>query len=160
MGTIAFMAQLSLLHAPAQTRGRRARRYLMKDVHHVGGTPAVLKYLLAQNLLDGDCKTCTTHPLAKNLEQCPELKEGQDVILPVSKPIKETGHLQILTGNLAPDGSVAKITGKEGLQFRGPAAVFDSASPANGTRRPDHRRAAAQMTASACMFVFSAARSA
>lgn len=99
----------------------------MEDLHNVGGTPGLLKYLLAQNLIDGSCMTCTTHTLATNLEQCPDLKQGQDVILPVDKPVKKTGHLQILYGNLAPEGSVAKITGKEGLAFKGAAAVFDSA---------------------------------
>ena len=103
------------------------RRYLMEDLHQIGGTPAVLKYLLAQNYIDGSCKTCTTHTLEKNLEQCPELKQGQDVILPGGKPIKETGHIQIIYGNLAPEGSVAKITGKEGERFSGPAVCFNSA---------------------------------
>jgi hypothetical protein len=102
----------------------------MEDLHLVGGTPAVLKYLLAHNFIDGDCMTCTTHTLENNLKQCPELKDGQAVILPVEQAIKASGHLQMLYGNLAPDGSVAKITGKEGLQFRGPAAVFDGAPTA------------------------------
>jgi hypothetical protein len=102
-----------------------ARRYVMEDLHNVGGTPGLLKYLLEQNIIDGSCMTCTTHTLATNLEQCPPLKEGQDVVLPTEKPVKATGHLQILYGNLAPEGSVAKITGKEGLQFSGPAAVYD-----------------------------------
>lgn len=99
----------------------------MEDLHNVGGTPGLLKYLLAQNLIDGSCMTCTTHTLATNLEQCPELKQGQDVILPVESPVKATGHLQVLYGNLAPEGAVAKITGKEGLQFKGTAAVYESA---------------------------------
>lgn len=99
----------------------------MEDVHKVGGTPGVLKYMLERNMIDGSCLTCTTHSLATNLEQCPELRAGQDVILPVERPIKETGHLQILYGNLAPEGSVAKITGKEGLHFEGPAAVYEGA---------------------------------
>jgi dihydroxy-acid dehydratase len=99
----------------------------MEDLHSVGGTPALLKYLQAQNFIDGSCMTCTTHTLATNLEQCPELRQGQDVILPVEAPVKKTGHLQILYGNLAPDGSVAKITGKEGLAFSGPAAVYNGA---------------------------------
>lgn len=102
---------------------------MMEDLHKVGGTPALLKYLLEKNLIDGSCMTCTTHTLATNLEQCPGLMEGQDVILPVETPVKATGHLQILYGNLAPEGSVAKITGKEGLQFSGPASVFDRAHP-------------------------------
>lgn len=99
----------------------------MEDLHNVGGTPAVLKRLLQANLIDGACLTCTTHTLSTNLEQCPELKEGQDVILPMDKPKKATGHLQILGGNLAPDGAVAKITGIEGEVFAGPALVFDRA---------------------------------
>eukprot|EP00892_Ulva_mutabilis_P001987 jgi/Ulvmu1/1178/UM108_0006.1 len=100
-------------------------KYVMEDLHKVGGTPALLKYLLEKNLIDGSCMTCTTHTLATNLEQCPGLMDGQDVILPIETPVKETGHLQCLYGNLAPEGSVAKITGKEGLTFTGPAAVFD-----------------------------------
>lgn len=100
-------------------------KYVMEDVHKVGGTPGILKYLAEQNLIDTSCLTCTTHTLATNLQQCPALKEGQDVILPVERAIKETGHLQILYGNLAPKGSVAKITGKEGLHFEGEALVFE-----------------------------------
>lgn len=91
----------------------------------VGGIPAVLKYLLEHNLIDGSCLTVTGKTLAENLAMCPELKEGQDVILPLDKPIKPDGHLQILYGNLAPDGSVGKITGKEGLEFEGRALCFD-----------------------------------
>jgi dihydroxy-acid dehydratase len=67
----------------------------MEDLHLVGGTPAVLKYLLKCNLIDGECRTCTTHTLATNLKQCPELSEGQDVILPIDSPLKETGHIQV-----------------------------------------------------------------
>ncbi len=101
-------------------------KYVMADLHAVGGTPAVMKYLLNEGLLDGDCMTVTGKTLAENLAALPGLKEGQDVIYPVAKPIKPTGHLQILRGNLAPDGAVAKITGKEGERFQGPAKVFDS----------------------------------
>ncbi len=105
--------------------------YLMEDVHAIGGIPAVLKYLLTKGLLHGDCLTVTGRTLAENLLDVPDLPEDQDVIKPVDKPIKATGHLQMLYGNLAEDGSVAKITGKEGLQFRGTAKVFDSEYEAN-----------------------------
>lgn len=101
-------------------------RYVMEDVHKIGGVPAVLKYLLQEGLIDGSCLTVTGKTMAENLEQLPGLKEGQDVIKTLQEPIKSSGHIQILYGNLAPEGSVAKITGKEGLQFRGPARVFDS----------------------------------
>jgi dihydroxy-acid dehydratase len=100
-------------------------RYVMEDLHNVGGTPAVMKYLLEQGLINGDCLTVTGNSVAENLEQLPGLKQGQDVFMPMDKPIKETAHIQILKGNLAPGGSVAKITGKEGLSFSGPARVFD-----------------------------------
>ena len=98
----------------------------MADLHQVGGTPAVMKYLLEKGFIDGDCLTVTGKTLAENLAALPGFKPGQDVIHPVEKPIKPTGHLRILRGNLAPDGAVAKITGKEGLRFSGPARVFDS----------------------------------
>jgi len=101
-------------------------RYVMEDLHQVGGTPAVMKYLLEKGLLHGDCLTVTGQTLAENLAGVPALSEGQDVVAPLERPIKPTGHIQILYGNLAPGGSVAKITGKEGLQFRGPARVFDA----------------------------------
>jgi dihydroxy-acid dehydratase len=101
-------------------------RYVMEDVHNVGGIPAVMKYLLEKGLLDGSCLTVTGKTIAENLANLPALKEGQDVILPLEKPIKETGHIRILRGSLAPGGSVAKITGKEGRQFSGPAKVYDS----------------------------------
>jgi len=91
----------------------------------VGGTPAVLKYLMEHGLIDGSCMTVTGKTLAENLEVCPPLAAGQDIILPLDKPIKSSGHLQILYGNLSPEGSVAKITGKEGLQFQGKALCFD-----------------------------------
>lgn len=92
----------------------------------VGGVPAVLKYLLNKGLLHGDCLTVTGKTLAENLDSLPGLKQGQDVIQTLENPIKSSGHLQILYGNLAPEGCVGKITGKEGLQFKGPARVFDS----------------------------------
>ena len=100
--------------------------YVMEDVHEVGGTPAVLKYLLAQGALHGDCLTVTGQTLAENLDDLPELSDGQQVIRPWDDPIKETGHIQILRGSLAPEGAVAKITGKEGLSFTGTAIAFDS----------------------------------
>lgn len=100
-------------------------KFVMEDVHKIGGTPAVLKYLLEKGLLDGSCMTVTGKTLAENLASCPPLSENQAVILPLETPIKATGHLQTLYGNLAPEGSVAKITGKEGLYFSGPAKVFE-----------------------------------
>lgn len=101
-------------------------RFVMEDLHAVGGTPAVLKYLLEKDMLDGSCLTVTGKTLAENLKDLPGLAEGQEIIQPVEKPIKQTGHLRVLRGNLAPDGAVAKITGKEGLTFTGPARCFDS----------------------------------
>lgn len=106
-------------------------KYLMEDVHEVGGIPAVLKYLLKQGLLHGDCLTVTGKTLAENLLDVDDLTEGQDVIKPIDKPIKSSGHLRMLYGNLATDGSVAKITGKEGLKFSGKAKVFDGEYAAN-----------------------------
>jgi dihydroxy-acid dehydratase len=100
-------------------------KYVMEDLHNVGGIPAVMKYLLGKGLLHGDCLTVTGKTIAENLRDVPGLKAGQDVFLPLEKPIKPSGHIQILKGNLAPGGSVAKITGKEGLRFEGPARVFD-----------------------------------
>jgi dihydroxy-acid dehydratase len=101
-------------------------RYVMEDLHQVGGTPAVLKYLLENGLIHGDCLTVTGNTLAENLRHLPGLADGQEIIYPLDNPIKETGHIRILKGNLAPGGAVAKITGKEGLQFSGPARVYDS----------------------------------
>lgn len=106
-------------------------KYLMEDVHEIGGVPAVLKYLLEEGLLHRDCLTVTGKTLAENLEEVESLKEGQDIIKPLNSPIKATGHLRILKGNLSPTGAVAKITGKEGLQFTGPARVFNSEYEAN-----------------------------
>ncbi|CAL2094034.1 dihydroxy-acid dehydratase [Tenacibaculum sp. 190524A05c] len=106
-------------------------KYLMEDVHKVGGTPAVLKYLLEKGLVHGDCLTVTGKTLAENLAEVPSLTDGQEVIKPVHNPIKETGHLRMLYGNLAKDGSVAKITGKEGLYFSGKAKVFEGEYAAN-----------------------------
>jgi dihydroxy-acid dehydratase len=113
-------------------------RYVMEDLHNVGGTPAVMKYLLEQGLINGDCLTVTGKTIAENLQDLPALDAGQDVIHPLSDPIKKTGHIQILKGNLAPGGSVAKITGKEGLQFSGPAKVYDSEEDMLKALEEDH----------------------
>jgi len=99
--------------------------FVMEDLHNVGGTPAVMKYLLSHGLLNGDCMTVTGKTIAENLADVPMLQDGQQVVHPLERPIKKTGHLQILKGNLAPGGAVAKITGKEGFRFAGPARVFD-----------------------------------
>jgi len=101
-------------------------RFVMEDLHAVGGTPAVLKLLLEHGAVDGDCLTVTGRTLAENLADLPGLTDGQEVIQPWDSPIKETAHIQILRGSLAPGGAVAKITGKEGLRFSGPARAFDS----------------------------------
>ena len=101
-------------------------RFVMADLHGVGGTPAVLKFLLDEGLVEGDCLTVTGKTLAENVADLPELSEGQEIVRSTSEPIKSTGHLQILRGNLAPEGAVAKITGKEGLVFSGTARVFDA----------------------------------
>ena len=106
-------------------------KYLMEDLHNVGGVPAVLKFMLEEGMLHGDCLTVTGKTLAENLAEAYSLKEGQEIIRPVANPIKETGHIRILKGNLAEEGSVAKITGKEGLSFKGPARVFNSEYAAN-----------------------------
>ena len=101
-------------------------RYVMADLHKVGGTPAVMKLLLDNGALNGDCLTVTGKTIADNLAGLPALSEGQVVVKPWSEPIKDTGHIQILRGSLAPEGAVAKITGKEGLRFSGPARPFNS----------------------------------
>jgi dihydroxy-acid dehydratase len=101
-------------------------KFVQEDLHSIGGTPAVMKYLLAEGLLSGDCMTVTGKTLAENLKDLPGLKPGQTIVRSLSDPIKLTGHIQILFGNLAPEGAVAKITGKEGLVFSGPARCFDS----------------------------------
>jgi dihydroxy-acid dehydratase len=100
--------------------------YVMEDLQDVGGTPAVIKMLLAEGLLNGECLTVTGRTLAENVRDLPALTPGQAVVRPRSNPIKPSGHIQILKGNLAPEGAVAKITGKEGLRFSGPARVYDS----------------------------------
>ena len=101
-------------------------KFVMEDVQGIGGIPAVMKYLLEKGLIDGSCLTCTGATVAENLRDLPGLTPGQEVLRPIENPIKESGHIQILRGNLAPGGSVAKITGKEGLRFSGPAKVYDS----------------------------------
>ena len=101
-------------------------QYVMEDLHNVGGTPAVMKYLLERKLLDGSCMTVTGKTLAENLRDLPGLSAGQKILMPLDQPLKKSGHIRILKGNLAPGGAVAKITGKEGLRFAGPARVFDS----------------------------------
>lgn len=101
-------------------------KYLMEDLHKIGGVPAVMKYLLKVGLLEGDCLTVTGKTIAENLASVPDLDfDSQKIIYPVNEPVKQTGHLQILYGNLATLGSVAKISGKEGERFTGPARVFD-----------------------------------
>lgn len=101
-------------------------KYVMEDLHNIGGVPAVQKFLLDEGFLQGDCLTVTGKTLAENLESVPGLQAGQKIISPISNPLKKTGHLQILYGNLASEGAVAKITGKEGERFEGPARVYDS----------------------------------
>ena len=100
-------------------------KYLMEDVYAIGGVPAIMKYLLSKGLLHGNCLTVTGKTLRENLEEVEDLPATQDVIHPIEKPLKSSGHLRVLYGNLAPEGSVAKITGKEGEQFSGPAIVFE-----------------------------------
>ncbi|MGA9405673.1 MAG: dihydroxy-acid dehydratase [Bacteroidota bacterium] len=101
-------------------------KYVMEDVQAIGGVPGLQKMLLKEKLLDGNCLTVTGKTLGENLENLPGLQEGQKIIFPLSNPIKKTGHIQILYGNLANEGAVAKITGKEGMRFSGPAKVFNS----------------------------------
>ena len=101
-------------------------KYVMEDLHAVGGVPGVMKYLLAEGLIHGDCPSVTGRSIAENLESLPGLDLGQEVVRPLDRPIKASGHIRILRGNLAPGGAVAKITGKEGMTFSGPARVFDS----------------------------------
>ena len=101
-------------------------KYVMADIHTIGGTPALLKFLLKEGLIDGSGMTVTGQTLAKNLESAPDFPSDQKIIRPLSNPIKKTGHIQILRGSLAPGGSVGKITGKEGLRFAGKAKVYDA----------------------------------
>jgi len=101
-------------------------QYVMEDLHQIGGTPAVMKFLLENNLINGDCLTVTGKTIKENLTDLSGLSESQKIIFPLNKPLKSNGHIRILKGNLAPGGSVAKITGKEGEVFTGPAKVYDS----------------------------------
>lgn len=105
-------------------------QYLMEDVHRIGGIPSVMKMMLKEGMLHGDCLTVTGDSLEENLSKIPDLK-ANTVLYPISNPIKETGHIQMLYGNLAEEGSVAKITGKEGTYFKGKAVVFNSEVEAN-----------------------------
>lgn len=106
-------------------------KFLMQDLHEVGGIPGVMKYMLEKGMLHGDCLTVTGKTIADNLAELPELQPNQQVIMPLDKPIKASGHIQILFGNLAKEGSVAKITGKEGEYFKGPAKVYDGEEACN-----------------------------
>lgn len=106
-------------------------KFLMEDLHKVGGVPGVMKMMLKEGMLDGNCMTVTGKTIAENLAELPSLKEGQEIIRTKNEPIKETGHIRILYGNLSPTGAVAKITGKEGELFEGPARVFDGEFEAN-----------------------------
>jgi dihydroxy-acid dehydratase len=101
-------------------------RFVQEDLHRAGGLPAVIRRLLDAGLMHGDCLTVTGKTLAENVVDLPDLSDGQEIIRPLDDPVKATGHLQILRGSLAPEGAVAKITGKEGTHFSGPANVFDS----------------------------------
>ena len=101
-------------------------KFVQEDLHSIGGTSGLMKYLLDKGLLDGDCMTVTGKSLAENLAMSKGLSPGQKIIQPVESPLKPTGHITILHGNLAPGSAVAKITGKEGSRFCGPARVFDS----------------------------------
>jgi len=101
-------------------------KYVMEDLQAAGGLPAVIKMLLDAGMINGDCMTVTGKTVAENVKDLPGLTAGQQIVQPLTSPIKASGHIQILKGNLAPEGAVAKITGKEGLQFSGPAKVYDS----------------------------------
>lgn len=101
-------------------------KYVMEDIQKIGGTPAVIKYLYEKGFIHGDCLTVTGKTVKENLETVPSLEPNNPIIYTIENPIKKNGHLQILYGNIAPEGSVAKITGKEGLVFTGTAKVYDS----------------------------------
>ncbi|MCB9040377.1 MAG: dihydroxy-acid dehydratase [Lewinellaceae bacterium] len=116
-------------------------RYVMEDLYNAGGVPAVMKMLLDAGYLHGDCLTVTGKTIAENLAEVDELKQGQDVVRPLTDPIKKSGHIQILYGNLAEQGAVAKITGKEGEVFTGQARVFDGEDAANTAIRNKEVRA-------------------
>lgn len=121
-----LIMNLVVPHCSAMTC-RPSGAYHMEDLHKIGGIPSVLKYLIKNTqLVDGSQMTVTGKTLAQNVEDAPDLDfETQDVIMPLEKPVKKTGHLTILKGNLAPGTAVAKITGKEGVKFEGIAKVFD-----------------------------------
>lgn len=104
---------------------RPSGKYVMEDLHAIGGIPGVMRYLLQKGYINGECLTVTGKTIGQNIENLPDLKAGQDIVQTVEKPIKKTGHIRILRGNLTPTGAVAKITGKEGLSFSGPAKVYD-----------------------------------
>lgn len=106
-------------------------KYMMEDIHAIGGIPVVMKYLLKKGFLYGDCLTVTGKTVAENLSAISDLSPEQDVIVPLEMPIKATGHLRVMYGNLAPEGAVAKITGKEGVRFTGTAKVFNGEAAAN-----------------------------
>ena len=118
-------------HTPFLADLKPSGKYVMEDLHQAGGIPAVMKYMLDQGLLHGDCITVTGKTIAANLSDVKGLSAGQKIIKAIDQPIKATGHLQILYGNLAREGAVAKITGKEGLHFRGQARVFEDEPSAN-----------------------------
>lgn len=113
-------------NTPVLANLKPSGKYLMEDVFEIGGIPAVMKYLLEKKLIHGECLTVTGKTHAENLSTVNSFKEEQDVILKTEKPLKATGHLRILYGNIAPEGSVAKISGKEGELFTGPAVVFEN----------------------------------
>jgi len=113
-------------HVPFLADLKPSGKYVMEDLHSVGGTPAVMKYLLQHGFLKGDCITVTGKTIAENIADLPGLADQQEIVHDLEHPIKPSGHIRILRGNLAPEGAVAKITGKEGLQFTGPARVYDS----------------------------------
>jgi dihydroxy-acid dehydratase len=112
--------------APLLADFKPSGQYVMEDLHAVGGIPGVIKMLLDEKLINGDCLTVTGKTIRENVKDLPGLNAGQPIVHPISNPIKKNGHIQILKGNLAPEGAVAKITGKEGTRFSGPANVFDS----------------------------------
>jgi dihydroxy-acid dehydratase len=105
---------------------RPSGKYVMEDLHAVGGVPAVIKLLIEKGVIDGSQKTCTGKTLAENVKDLPGLAKDQKIVHSFADPIKKDGHIRILRGNLAPTGAVAKITGKEGTHFEGTAKVFDS----------------------------------
>ena len=106
-------------------------KFLMEDLHNIGGIPSVLRFMMDEGMLNTDCLTVTGKTIGQNLEKTPKLDSNQDIIMPIDKPIKKSGHIRILYGNIASAGSVAKITGKEGLFFKGVARVFDCEDDAN-----------------------------